>query len=158
MVDEINSGSGTSWQKEAGHCVYRGKRMDCKIVITGIMVGEGRPSFEASAPVTKGAQSTLRDSHLIGHIPQEEALPLATSLCLKEKEGGWGESPSSWEDVSKASPEIFQPGFRLYTEHWQIFTHTLVNNLVKSFFYCCISKQWHMEFIQSGFVWSQMIS
>lgn len=22
-------------------CVYRGKRMDCKIVITGIMVGEG---------------------------------------------------------------------------------------------------------------------
>lgn len=34
-------------------CVYRGKRMDCKIVIAGIMVGEGRPSFEALAPRLK---------------------------------------------------------------------------------------------------------
>lgn len=43
MADEISSGSGTSYKGSGSlGCVYRGKRMDCKIVITGIVVGEGK--------------------------------------------------------------------------------------------------------------------
>lgn len=67
-------------------------------------------------------------------------------------EGGGCGGRALWHSVKTFLKhlQIFQHSFRLYIENWQILEAS-ANNLWERFFYYYISKQLHLEFIQSGF-------